>query len=128
MSPEIAKPDSQLHNQSTYRELYAYFLSKLPEDLPLENYTDGLSCYGFARLLVEEFGGPKNARIFAVKWYEEEGNDDTSISHAYVVRLFDQPKELAYNNYLPPILTNEEVIQQGTDITEEVYGDSWSAL
>ena len=107
-------------------ELIAYFANKLPADLPKKLYAKGLGCYGMGRLIVRELGGPGVARLYQVVF--EYQDEEPYTSHGYVVPLAMGPDELAYNNYSTPVLTIGQVLENGTDVTDEVLDEPWSTL
>lgn len=109
--------------------LFEYFRKRLPPDLPAEVYDEGLSCQGFARLIIDELGGPEEARAF---WIEEEtdpGSVDVEKSgHTYVVKNGSAPSSLAYNNKDRENQTVSYVLKHGIDNTGQLYSMPWDML
>ena len=111
--------------------LYKYFETRLPNDLSKERYENGLTCLGFAKLIIGELGGPSKARIM---WLTEGEEDDPTIAHAFVVRDGAAPEEPAYQNnftgekYRTSYVTNGYLREHGEDITEEILAESWDHL
>lgn len=112
------------------REIHLFFKDKLPSDLPVEHYKHGLSCLGYARLILTELGGPEKARIFWIEKFDPE--TDTTPGHAYVAPESFSPRKRAYNNYnYSPafgIRTVGFVKKYGKDITDEVLKAPWTSL
>lgn len=111
--------------------LYDYFADRLPADLPTEVYERGLGCFGFARLILQELGGPEAARIYEIRRQTDSPEDP--ITHGFVVPLNADPAEPAYNNTLNVLmkdqpLSNIQVIQEGKDITDEILVSPWTEL
>lgn len=129
LSEEVLTPT--LSGGTPGKPLYDYFYNKLPEGLNKSMYEKGLSCRGFARLIVSELGGLKRARIY---WVEEPNPHDKEehLGHAYVVPVESKRGDLAFNNvdlYLPnKKLKVRDVLSRGVDITEEVFNDQWERL
>lgn len=95
---------------------------KLPKDLPLEIYKNGLSCVGTARLFVEAYG-ISHYRIMWIDWIGSR-----SYSHAFVIKNDAKPDELALNNTWNHKLTNREVLENGRDRTEEFLNKKWEEI
>jgi hypothetical protein len=119
-----------LHGNSPGYPYFEYFARRLPEDLPRELYEQGLSCYGYARLMVLDFGGPEKARIYMIE-RPDKTDPKYRLSHGYVIKIGMNEEELAYNNedrYWGKYFTVGEVLAEGTDITEEIFSLQWSEL
>lgn len=108
--------------------LFDHYANMLPPDLPKSEYGRGLSCFGFARLIVKELGGSEKAKIF---WVQKETSDGTSVGHAFVVPVDSKPSDMAYNNTevnLFGIVTSGEVLKEGVDITDDILDSPWKEL
>jgi len=113
--------------------LYGHFHKRLPRRLNRSTYEHGLSCLGYARLIVLDLGGIEKAKIY---WIEQR-NGSEILGHAYVVPIDSKTTDLAFNNnidapFFPrPLnrkLTVKEVLKRGTDITEEIFKKPWKRL
>jgi len=109
------------------KPMYDYFLDKhkLPEGLTMEMYQEGLSCMGYAKLILGEVGGAEKARVYWMK------NEEDETGHALVVPNEFDDNQVALNNN--PIAPNYETVtagkaRQGEDITDEVVGETWDRL
>jgi len=83
-------------------ELIRYFQNKFstvkyPKGLTAE-ILKNLSCIGFARLILEEFGGQKFGRIITVEFPEDQyhSKEDTPI-HAFVIPHESDGEDFPYN-------------------------------
>ena len=112
---------SELKPDPSDEELYLHFVNNLPPELPRELYENGLSCVGFARLIIMELGGPDKAKAIWVRHFANTG-------HAYVVPKGSPSQDLAYNNNFSKKLTNREVLKRGKDITEDVFKWKWEEI
>ncbi|OGM76532.1 hypothetical protein A2210_02475 [Candidatus Woesebacteria bacterium RIFOXYA1_FULL_40_18] len=86
-----------------------------------------LSCYGTARILVEQLGGPQIARIYKIQIHiisEEEPHE-----HAYVIPVDAKNSDTPLNDqgFLPEIKVGT-VRRSGKDVTEEILETPWSQL
>jgi hypothetical protein len=89
---------------------------------------ENLSCFGTARIIVEQSGGTKNARIYKMKINIEGA--DIPYEHAYVIlkkaRDEDRPlneREFAYFGF------NVKYIKRhGQDVTDEILNTPWNQL
>lgn len=120
-----------LQGETPGTPLYDYFAGKLPADLPREVYEHGLSCFGFARLIVQDLGGPETARIYEVRRQTEDPGE--IITHGFVVPLNADPTKPAYNNTIEILmenqpLSNAQVLHEGKDITDEILASPWEEL
>ncbi len=123
------KPDMSAgvgHGNTPGTSLYDYFLDKIPSDLPIEHYKEGLNCIGFSRLILTELGGPEKARIL---WVQRIIDHDTQKGHAYVVPNGADKHSLAYNNESMDedghLLTVAEVLRDGVDSTDQFLTWDW---
>ena len=107
--------------------LFDYFKDKLPQGLSPQVYEQGLGCDGFSRLISSELGGPKKARIYVIE--QTMPSDPNEVfRHSYVIPENANPRDLAFNNWEPDMKTVEEVLEQGTDVTDEIFSTPWDRL
>jgi len=107
--------------------LFDYFKDKLPPGLSPKVYEQGLGCDGYARLITSELGGPKRARIYVIE--QPMPSDPKEVfRHTYVIPEKANPRDLAFNNWGPEMKTVEEVLKQGTDVTDEIFSTAWNRL
>jgi len=106
--------------------LYEHFVKHLPPDLSEEVYRK-LGCQGYARLIVNELGGPEKAMIM---WVEIENpiNPEEPFSHAYVIPINALDSDLAYNNVFGDGTTIVEIRNKGLDRTNEILNSPWEEL
>lgn len=132
---DVDKREPQLtptsHGEVPGTPLYDYFAGRLPADLPRELYEGGIGCFGFARLILGELGGPQAARIYEIRRQTDSPEDP--ITHGFVVPLNADPDEPAYNNNLRVLmedkpLSNRQVIEEGVDVTDEILASPWEEL
>ena len=108
--------------------LFNYFRDRLPPGLRPEVYEHGLGCDGFARLISSELGGPKKARIYSIERVEPGDRPQDAVKHTYVIPENASPRDLAFNNWGPDLKTVEQVLKQGTDVTDEIFSTPWDRL
>mgnify|MGYP001558850056 FL=1 len=108
--------------------MFDYFKDRLPPGLSQRYYEEGLGCEGYARLITSELGGPKKARIYRIESVYPGDSPQDAVSHAYVVPENANPRDLAFNNEGPDLKTVEEVLKQGTDVTDEIFSTPWNKL
>lgn len=108
--------------------LFDYFKDKLPPGLSPKVYEQSLGCDGFSRLISSELGGPKRARIYRIERVLPGYRLEDAISHTYVIPENANPRDLAFNNSEPDMKTVEEVLRQGTDVTDEIFSTPWDRL
>lgn len=89
-----------------------------------------MSCYGRARLLVEEMGGPKVARIYRITIRIGEVSDDSSYEHGFVipVNANDTDTPLNQEEFAVFRLKVGTIRRQGIDVTEEILKTPWNEL
>ncbi len=88
---------------------------------------ESLSCFGTARILIEQLGGPEIARIYKIQIHiigEEESHE-----HAYVipVKAKDNDRPLNDQGFLPELKVGT-IRRAGKDVTEEILETPWSQL
>ena len=133
------KEGSSLKPKMSKEALKLYFKDRLPSgeirDLLLGVKVrpfgvKSFSCLDYARLILEEFGGPDQARIY---WLE---NDERGTGHAFVVPNELLPRQSAFNSFLRKSY-KESILGPHTagflrrnaeDVTEEVLVYKWEAL
>lgn len=86
-----------------------------------------LSCYGTARILVEDLGGPDVARIYELMVHIGE---EEPLEHAYVILNEAHDKERPLNEQEFAILgfTVGLIRRRGKDVTEKILKTPWSKL
>ncbi|KKS33040.1 MAG: hypothetical protein UU93_C0003G0048 [Candidatus Amesbacteria bacterium GW2011_GWA2_42_12] len=92
-----------------------------PPHIDIEN----LSCYGLARILVNELGGPKVAKIYEIRFAHPE---DTYTTHAYVVPNKFKDEEQALNARVFYPFTCGYLRKKGEDVTNRTFSLNWSQL
>jgi hypothetical protein len=105
--------------------MYEYFSDKLPEGLMAEEYAKGRSCMTYAKLILNEIGGPNKARVYYV-------GDPKTKGHTLVVPNEFSDDRLALNNLRVDDkwgrLRVGKVKEIGEDITEEIVREDWERL
>ncbi|GEM_PF-5637653 len=125
-SPEI-KLTPTLSGNVPGTPLFDFFNDRLPPDLPQEVYDYGLSCQGYARLILEQLGGPTQARVFLL--YGKGEGKARQNGHVYVIGNTQLPEEVAYNSDMPEwTFTVDEVRKRGEDITDITLNEPWEKL
>jgi len=109
--------------------LFEYFLTKLPEDLSVEEYNKILSCQGFAKLMILDLGGPEKAKAY---WVPEESNpssvDNERTGHTYVVQIGSDPLSRAFNNKRGENRNVAYVLEHGVENTGQLFSMLWNQL
>ncbi|VVA44196.1 hypothetical protein CANDROIZ_50001 [Candidatus Roizmanbacteria bacterium] len=102
-------------------KLTAYFIPIIAQLVPDMNHQileHGVSCRFFSRLIVTQYGGPTNARIW---WVKKD-------LHSYVIVNGQSKSDLAYNNYMKNKRTVQFVKENGQDVTEHDFSVDWNQL
>lgn len=88
---------------------------------------ENLSCFGTARILVEQLGGPKIARIYKIQIHII--GEDEPHEHAYVIPVNAKDKDKPLNDQgFSPELKVGTIRRAGEDVTEEILETPWSQL
>ncbi len=90
---------------------------------------DNLSCYGTARILVEDLGGPSVARIYELEIHIH-GGDEEPLEHAFVIckDAKDSDDPLNAGVFADLGFKVRTIRRQGRDVTEKILKKPWSEL
>ena len=89
---------------------------------------ENLSCFGTARIMVEQSGGPKNARIYKMRINIESA--DIPYEHAYVIlkKANDKDRPLNEQGFAYFNFNVGYIKRHGQDVTDEILKTPWNQL